>query len=293
MLKKEKTMAKHNVFDKYDVQKQKDLLVQILTTEPPYKSFDFEYDWYIYFGLIENLCIDAYCEKCCGEKVFDGDVTEGFQFLRLSTLQVTGGPPGSRHPSTEEYYKGKEYFVNITLRCAKCGEAHYYSLLFKGNTVTKIGQYPSFSKSEVQNLRKYKNLISKYYPELTRSVNAYSQGMGVAAFVYLRRILEYLVESKYNGDASWKFIEKLKEVEKTEEIIPEELSTVKEEIYSVLSKGIHEYEEDECMELYLAVKYVIERMLDIELERKSRLSKANEAMKAIKSKLQESKNGSN
>lgn len=286
-------MAKHNVFDKYDVQKQKDLLVQILITEPPYKSFDFEYDWYIYFGLIENLCIDAFCEKCCGEKVFDGDVTEGFQFLKRSTLQVTGGHPGSRHPSIEECYKGKECFVNITLHCAKCGEAHYYSLLFKGNTVTKIGQYPSFSKSEVQSLRKYKNLISKYYPELTRSVNAYSQGMGVAAFIYLRRILEYLVESKYNGDASWKFIEKLKEVEKTEEIIPEELSAVKEEIYSVLSKCIHEYEEDECMELYLAVKYVIERMLDLELERKSRLSRANEAMKAIKSKLQENKNGSN
>lgn len=286
-------MAKHNVFDKYDVQKQKELLVQILTNEPPYKALDFEYDWYLYFGNIENLCIDAYCENCNGEKVFDGAVKESFQYLYLSTIQVIGGPPGSRKPSPEEYYNDKEYFVNITLRCAKCGESHYYSLLFRGNTVTKIGQYPSFSKSEVQSLRKYKNLISKYYPELTRSVNAYSQGMGVAAFVYLRRILEYLVESKYNGDASWKFIEKLKEVEKTEEIIPEELSAVKEEIYSVLSKGIHEYEEDECMELYLAVKYVIERMLDIELERKSRLSKANEAMKAIKSKLQESKNGSN
>ena len=286
-------MAKHNVFDKYDVQKQKALLVQILTNEPPYKTLDFEYDWYLCFGNIENLCIDAYCENCNGEKVFDGAVKESFQYLYLSTIQVIGGPPGSRKPSPEEYYNDKEYFVNITLRCAKCGEAHYYSLLFKGNTVTKIGQYPSFSKSEVQNLRKYKNLISKYYPELTRSVNAYSQGMGVAAFVYLRRILEYLVESKYNGDTSWKFIEKLKEVEKTEEIIPEELSPVKEEIYSVLSKGIHEYEEDECMELYLAVKYVIERMLDIELERKSRLSKASEAMKTIKSKLQESKNGSN
>lgn len=143
-------MAKHNVFDKYDVQKQKDLLVQILITEPPYKSFDFEYDWYIYFGLIENLCIDAFCEKCCGEKVFDGDVTEGFQFLKRSTLQVTGGPPGSRHPSIEEYYKGKECFVNITLHCAKCGEAHYYSLLFKGNTVTKIGQYPSLGMQDFE-----------------------------------------------------------------------------------------------------------------------------------------------
>ena len=47
------------------------------------------------------------------------------------------------------------------------------------------------------------------------------------------------------------------------------------------------------MELYLAVKYVIERMLDLELERKCRLSRANEAMKAIKSKLQKNKNGSN
>ena len=45
------------------------------------------------------------------------------------------------------------------MHCAKCGEAHYYSLLFKGNTVTKIGQYPSFSKSEVQSLRKYKNSL--------------------------------------------------------------------------------------------------------------------------------------
>ena len=286
-------MAKHNVFDTIDVQKQKDLLVQILTSEPPYKSIQFEYDWYIYFGHIEHICVDAYCENCCGGKVFSADVTESFQLMHLSAYQVIGGPPGSHNPSPETYYKDREYFVNFTLRCAKCGEAHYYSVLFKGNTITKIGQYPSFSKSEVQDLRKYKNLISKYYPELTRSVNAYSQGMGVAAFVYLRRILEYLVESKYEGDASWKFIEKLKEVEKKEEIIPVELSTVKEEIYSILSKGIHEYEESECMELYLSVKYVIERILDLELERKKRELKASEAIKAIKGKLQEKNNGCN
>ena len=48
-------MAKHNVFDTIDVQKQKDLLVQILTSEPPYKSIQFEYDWYIPLSKYNTL----------------------------------------------------------------------------------------------------------------------------------------------------------------------------------------------------------------------------------------------
>ncbi len=282
-------MAKYNVFDKYDVQKQTELLVQVLSVEPPYKSIEFDYGLYSHFGFVENLCIDSYCESCDNEKTFSAEVKDCFQLLMTENFKVNGGPPGLRRPSPNEFYKDKEYFINISLRCAKCGETHYFSLLFKGNTITKIGQYPSYSKGEAWKLKKYKNLISKYYPELTKSLNAYSQGMGVAAFTYLRRILEYLIESKFNGDSAWKFIEKLKEVEKNETIIPPELSCVKEEIYSVLSKGIHEYEEAECMEIYLSVKYVIERMLDLELEKKDRNKKAKQAIAAIQGKLQSKK----
>lgn len=280
-------MIKHNVFERTDTTVQKDLLVQLLENEPPYKPIHFDYNWYINFGFIENICIDDYCQNCDAEKVFSNEINENFKDLLTDTFKVIGGPPDRHGPVPSDFYKDKEYFVNMTLHCAKCGEPHYYSLLFKGDTVTKIGQYPSFSKVSAQDLKKYKNLISKHYPELTKSVNAYSQGMGVAAFVYLRRILEYLVESKFKGDPSWKFIEKLKEVEKTETVIPSELSEIKAEIYSVLSKGIHEYEEDECMQLYLSVKFIIERMLDLEVEKKENSSKAKAAIKAIKGKLQE------
>lgn len=279
-------MAKHNVFERMDTTEQKALLIQLLENEPPYKAMQFDYKWYINYGFIEDIRIDDFCQTCDAQKVFCSEVKENFKELLTDTFKVISGPPGTNGPAPSEFYKDKEYFVNIALYCAKCGEPHYYSLLFKGNTVTKIGQYPSFSKVSAQDLKKYKNLISKYYPELTKSVNAYSQGMGVAAFVYLRRILEYLVESRFNGDASWKFIEKLKEVEKTETIIPSELSEIKSEIYSILSKGIHEYEEEECMQLYLSVKFIIERMLDLELEKKENANKAKIAIKAIKGKLQ-------
>lgn len=279
-------MAKHNVFERTDTTEQKALIIQLLENEPPYKALQFDYKWYINYGFIEDIRIDDFCQTCDAKKVFCSEVKENFKELLTDTFKVIGGPPGTNGPAPSEFYKDKEYFVNLTLYCAKCGEPHYYSLLFKGNTVTKIGQYPSFTRVAAQDLKKYKNLISKYYPELTKSVNAYSQGMGVAAFVYLRRILEYLVESRFNGDVSWKFIEKLKEVEKTETIIPSELSEIKSEVYSILSKGIHEYEEEECMQLYLSVKFIIERMLDLELEKKENANKAKIAIKAIKDKLQ-------
>ena len=114
--------------------------------------------------------------------------------------------------------------------------------------------------------------------------------MGVAAFVYLRRILEHLVEKRFTGDKALKFSDKLHEVEKNERIIPIELNPIKNQIYAILSKGVHEYEENECLELFLAVKFVIERMLDMELEKKNNISKANIAMTAIKSKLKENEN---
>ena len=108
-------MAKHNVFDKIDVQKQKDLLVQILTSEPPYKSIQFEYDWYIYFGHIEHLCVDAYCENCCGEKVFSADVTESFQLLHLSAydhLCFLTALPSASSPSVQD---SRRHFQSIHL----------------------------------------------------------------------------------------------------------------------------------------------------------------------------------
>lgn len=163
--------------------------------------------------------------------------------------------------------------------------------MFKGNTVTKIGQYPSFASKEKLELKKYKklNIVKKYYIELMHSVDAYSQHMGIAAFVYLRRIYEHIVETEYsklsmekNEKAS--FDEKMKAVDKEIHIIPEALASQKSKIYSVLSKGIHEYDEDECYEMYPVIRNVILFILNRYLAQKEEQKLQEDARKLLASK---------
>ena len=45
-------------------------------------------------------------------------------------------------------------------------------------------------------------------------------------------------------------------------IIPDILKDVKDKIYGALSKGVHESSDDECMELFPYMQFVIEQILD-------------------------------
>ena len=78
--------------------------------------------------------------------------------------------------------------------------------------------------------------------------------------------------------------EKMKAVDKKLHIIPPELDSQKSKIYSVLSKGIHEYEEDECYELYPAMRTIIILMLENYLSDKESKQQLKGIEKTLKSK---------
>ena len=58
-----------------------------------------------------------------------------------------------------------------------------------------------------------------------------------------------------------------------QKLIPDELSTVKTRIYGVLSRGVHASSDQECIELFPAMKYVIEELLDHKIAKKEREEK--------------------
>lgn len=259
----------------------------IVENEPPYKEFKVS-EWDLEKIVNENsFSVAQYCHTC----------------KNIRTFKCCDNPFHKLKKEYNELYHQNPFIVPFTLyledvdesfilafNCQHdCSERHYCALHLKNLTIEKIGQYPSFTKEEIsEKLRKYKNLIPKYYPELTKAVSAYSQNMSVAGFVYLRRILEHLVDKKYStyGNIEGvKFIDKLNEVEKYEKIIPDELEEVKSQIYSVLSKGVHEYLEEECAQLFPAVQFVIESILDEQLAVAERKRKATEAKKIIANKL--------
>lgn len=269
--------------------------IDLLENQPPYKTISISLNDYAELSECQIVKFESFCPTCGKERTFiTANMTSFSHCLKEEIMKQTSTPKIVFVKNSSESQKGaaENYpvkFLGLSCNCAHCAEEHYFTIRIDGQSICKIGQYPSFSRKETLSLKKYKNLISKYYTELTKSVNLYSQGLGIGSFVYLRRILEHLVETKYYAlpehEETARFIDKLKAVQEVETIIPPELEEIKEQIYSVLSKGIHEYTEEECYALYDVVLYVVTAILDQELYKKEKASKIAEVKKIIIDKL--------
>ncbi len=241
-----------------------ELMKDFLENCPPYKPYNYESSLHI--GHLTALSfypkLEITCLTCGKEKTFFPSVIKSFESPDV---------------------------ISIKYSCSQCSTTYTYCFIRSSKSYIKIGQFPSFADLSHKKSEKYKKVLPKYYIEYKKSLSAYSQGMGVASFVYLRRILEDLVEKKYeklsNKEDKARFIDKLKAVQKHEEIIPPEIEEIKSSLYSVLSKRVHEYSEEECLAVYDSVNFIIELILDKELEAKARTEKIKSATQAIKDKL--------
>ena len=157
----------------------------------------------------------------------------------------------------------------------------------------KVGQTPSLADMQFFDLRKYQRVLKGSYKELTRAIGLFSAGVGIGSFVYLRRIFEGLCEEAHQQCAnieSWDealykashFNERIEIMEKHGiQLLPPELAPVRNKLYGVLGKGIHEYTESECLELFPWVRMAIELILNNRLAAIERESKIQEMIKQI------------
>jgi hypothetical protein len=162
------------------------------------------------------------------------------------------------------------------------------SLTADHDTVTKIGQYPSLADLNSDEIKKYRRILGDKYKEFSKAVKLASHGVGIGSFVYLRRIFENLIEEAHQEAIktnSWNEYDYQKsrmdeKIRLLKDYLPEFL--VKNQIlYSILSKGIHELSEDECLKYFGSIKLGIELILDEKLEKLDREAKIKEAEKSI------------
>src|SRR5262249_2794123 len=86
--------------------------------------------------------------------------------------------------------------IQIDFKCTR-NSKHQLHFFFevKNNQIMKIGQSPSLADLHLPDLRKYKKLLGdQKYGEFVRGVGLHAHGVGIGSFVYLRRILEDLVD---------------------------------------------------------------------------------------------------
>jgi len=230
------------------------------------------------YGSNKIKTIDSYCPFCEKETTFISKESDRQEFANVTmTAGYVSNGNGTINKLLVELQKIGTFQRTFYCPRPESNEAHDFVVLFKliGTKLIKIGQSPSIADLSKSEIKKYRVLKDDIYSELNRAIGLSSHGIGVGAFVYLRRIIEKhllypALKSKINSGAITNEdivnIDIKTKIDLASDLLPKFLVENKK-IYSILSKGIHELEESECKEHFQILRTAIEIILDEEIEK--------------------------
>lgn len=266
----------------------------LLLDVPLYEEFSVtnEDNEYLFNLQFYSGKLDYYCPHCNKESTFEG----------VNPIPSWRGKGYTDFSSVLSEFKNNLSTINdiclpynqtidVKFECTR--NRHHKSVftfyLYDKNKLQKIGQYPSIASLNQENLKKYRKILTvEQYKELNRGMGLTAHGVGIGAFVYLRRIFENLIEEshqeglKNNEINESEYISGRMEdkIRLLKNLLPEFLYDNRA-IYGILSKGIHELTEQECLEYFPIMRIGIELILDEKYEKHERIEKQKEIAKEI------------
>lgn len=242
-------------------------------TVPLYEQFSYDNAEQNPFFALEQFkeTLDFHCPECGQHSVFTAR---------------------ENNYSTNSHYTN--YVFSLLFRCSR-NNSHQALFIFRAHRgiLQKIGQTPSLADLALPDLRKYRSVLGdERHRELTRAIGLTTHGVGVGAFVYLRRIFESLIEQAHEAarsDSGWD------EDTFSRSRMDEKIGILKEHLpaflvqnrglYGILSVGVHTLSEEDCLAAFPAVRLAIELILDDlleEHERQVKLKTAAQSLAALK-----------
>ncbi len=161
----------------------------------------------------------------------------------------------------------------------------------------KVGQLPSIADLHISKIKEYDKVLTREkIKEVTRAIGLAANGVGIGSFVYLRRVFEDLVEEAHKIATKDNAIDEdaytkgrmIEKIELLKNYLPDFLVANKS-IYGILSLGIHELTEQDCLKHFESVRVGIELILDEKIEKLNKQNKIEEAQRRIQSVTQQLK----
>lgn len=253
----------------------------LLFKAPLYTTFALDDDLWdvrILYGYVEEVGaddtkFDAFCPFCKKDTTF-----------KLRPISIPGGEPWAK-------IKERYAFDQLSVTCAR--HDHHvmrYWFLVRSMTIQKIGQSPSLADIANDEMReKYRSVLrGDNWQELYKAVGLAAHGEGIGSFVYLRRVFERLIKSRFDefkAHEGWKD-EEFQGLRMDEKVaflkahLPQYLVEIRK-IYSIFSKGIHELDNDACLEFFDVGKQSIIIVLEDDLKKQQELSVRKELAAAV------------
>jgi hypothetical protein len=189
-----------------------------------------------------------------------------------------------------------ESCVAYELTCVRRGERLVFFVLESDELIAKVGQFPSLADMQYAELgRKYDKLLgSSDLALFKKAIGLAAHSAGAGAFVYLRRIFEKLIRETYDAHqtelnvtseefTSMRMADKVKALK---QYLPTELVAMKP-LYSILSSGVHELTEKQCLTYFPALKLSIELILDQKIEKAHAQKRKKEVLAQVQNISQE------
>nr|WKN39640.1 hypothetical protein K4G66_13150 [Tunicatimonas sp. TK19036] len=247
---------------------------------PLYKKLDFpknDEQVIILFKLLygEHLSrfhLDTYCPECKKESTFNQIV------IIPDDLQIELQKKSTFYDrATIEKWFEKTPFIPIHLSCSR-NSNHTIFFAFhieiEEETVfcTKVGQYPSSADIAVDELERYRKPLGKqHFQEFRKAIGLNAHGVGSGALIYLRRIIEnkFIKDAEEKAqklDSNWNeaHYESLRAEEKIKHLEPyiSKYLVENKKVYGIVSMGLHDLSEEECLEYFPTLRSVIKLTLN-------------------------------
>ena len=157
-------------------------------------------------------------------------------------------------------------------------------------TITKVGQHPSLADIAIDETReKYRTVLrGENWSELYKAIGLAAHGEGIGSFVYLRRVFENLIYSRFNefkieeqwDDAAFKQMRMDEKIELLKDHLPQSLVETRK-IYKIFSLGIHELKNDICLQFFEVGKRSIIMILEDDLKKQQELIDRKQLVEAV------------
>ena len=243
-------------------------------------------------------------------KKIDGDeYTELYRELSNERLSVNGFNPIRNVDTTYHLCThainigygpmGQNGFnpVDDNIRCMsfECGRFHDILTLLvfcdkENRCIQKVGTYPSLRDFHKNDIKKYNKVLSEQQRmELITAIMIANNGVGIGSYVYLRRIFEGIVFEEAeraigDGVIDREEFGKMKMDEKIVAIknyLPAFLYDNHKALYGILSMGVHQLDEEECLGFYPVLYDCILLVLEDRLAQKEKEETTKKAVASL------------
>lgn len=233
-------------------------------------------------GVNENR-ITSFCNECKmnfpfeitvkGNEIIYGPAYHaGLRLTKNYAVDLENGKINFRFDAsfnTKDIIDDDVFYFEYLFKCTNEPDYHKYKMFVlvakKGNifSITKIGQYPSMIDIHGFDFDQYKKQLKTFdsYNDFKRAELCISDGFSAGAYTYLRRVFEKML-NKYCIGATLEDNHTETKIKACKSSFDPRVHKLLPRLYKILSKGIHELDDDESQDYYEYLRIIIVMQLE-------------------------------